>query len=63
MADRYKGAQKYPTPAGADEASVDPETRVRPVALHFLDNGKKLVVSYLNHGIMYVVELLLPLVV
>ncbi|KAI0715209.1 WD40-repeat-containing domain protein, partial [Earliella scabrosa] len=48
----YKGAQKYPPPAGADEASVDPETRLRPVALHFLDNGKKLVVSYLNHGIV-----------
>ena len=52
--DQYKGAQKYPPPRDADETSTEPDTRVRPVALHFANGGKSLIVSYLNHGIVFV---------
>ncbi|KAG2140874.1 WD40-repeat-containing domain protein [Suillus cothurnatus] len=39
-------------PKPADLSDMLPDSRVRPRSVHFLKNGTRLIVSYLNHGII-----------
>ncbi|KAG2144066.1 WD40-repeat-containing domain protein [Suillus cothurnatus] len=39
-------------PKSADLSDMLPDSRVRPRSVHFLKNGTRLIVSYLNHGII-----------
>ncbi|KAG2740402.1 WD40 repeat-like protein [Suillus brevipes Sb2] len=39
-------------PKPADFSDMLPDNRVRPRSVHFLKNGSRLIVSYLNHGII-----------
>ena len=42
-----------PQPKLSDETSLG-DTRVRPRSLHFYRGSRRLIVSYLNHGVVYV---------
>ena len=60
--DRYEGVFMFPPPPPSkrsgptnnrDERTVEErDTRLRPVDVHFLKEGKQLVASYLAHGIV-----------
>jgi len=50
--ERYTGATKLPNPPYKPQID-DGDIRVRPRSVHFYESGKRLIVSYLNHGIMY----------
>jgi len=39
-----------------DVSCVGDDKRVRPRALHFYQRGTKVIVTYLNHGVVYVVK-------
>ncbi|KAG1900873.1 WD40-repeat-containing domain protein, partial [Suillus fuscotomentosus] len=39
-------------PKPADLSDMLPDSRVRPRSVHFLKNGTRLIISYLNHGII-----------
>ncbi|KAI9060079.1 WD40 repeat-like protein [Trametes sanguinea] len=49
---RYNGDKTLPPPSGSQEPSGDADSRLRPVSVHFLNNGDSLIVSYLRHGIV-----------
>lgn len=43
-----------PDPPSAHNFPVESDRRLRPRSIHFTQAGKCLIVTYLNHGIMYV---------
>ena len=43
-----------------DVSCVGDDKRVRPRALHFYQRGTKVIVTYLNHGVVYVVKVQWP---
>ncbi|KAI6008457.1 WD40-repeat-containing domain protein [Pisolithus marmoratus] len=50
--DEYTAATRLPAPPKVEAKYTDNDLRVRPRALHFLSGGRKLIASYLNHGIV-----------
>lgn len=50
--DECTAATRLPPPPKVDAKYTENDSRVRPRALHFLSGGHKLIVSYLNHGIV-----------
>ena len=53
-ADRYSSCSVLPKPRPLTRAPVHGDTRVRPVSVHLQHKQSRLIVSYLNHGIVYV---------
>jgi hypothetical protein len=49
----YTTIVSLPAPTN-DVADDNNDTRVRPRGVHFMNSGTRLVVSYLNHGVVYV---------
>jgi len=49
----YAAVVSLPMPTNQVEAANN-DVRIRPRGAHFMGNGTRLVVSYLNHGVVYV---------
>jgi hypothetical protein len=47
----FKGSVRMPDPEVSHTGSLE-DWRIRPIAVHFHENGRKLIVAYLNHGVM-----------
>lgn len=51
--DQYIGDIKLPHPPQIESMPDDADSRLRAVALHFIDSGQAIIVSYLANGIVY----------
>ncbi|KAG2124080.1 WD40-repeat-containing domain protein [Suillus cothurnatus] len=47
----FKGSVRMPDPEVSHTGSLE-DWRIRPIAVHFHENGRKLIVAYLNHGVI-----------
>ncbi|KIK13539.1 hypothetical protein PISMIDRAFT_688616 [Pisolithus microcarpus 441] len=50
--DEYTAATRLPPPPEIDAKHTENDSCIRPHSLHFIGGGRKLVTSYLNHGIV-----------
>ncbi|KAI6011714.1 hypothetical protein PISMIDRAFT_682417 [Pisolithus microcarpus 441] len=50
--DEYTAATQLPPPPEIDAKHTENDVHIRPCSLHFIGGGRKLVASYLNHGIV-----------
>ncbi|KAI6154430.1 hypothetical protein EDD17DRAFT_1848522 [Pisolithus thermaeus] len=50
--DEYTAATQLPPPPEIDTKHTENDLCIQPRSLHFIGGGRKLVVSYLNHGIV-----------